>query len=473
MKNFVFIALQTIFCLLYNSKQGVNMFDIGIIGAGPAGYSAAIRASQLGLKVVLFEKEFVGGTCLNRGCIPTKTILHSVNVYSQMKNANKLGILADNVSFDFAKIQERQKSVSEKIRKNLFNLIKSYGVEIVESIASIEDEHHIVANNNSYEVKNIIIATGSKPNNIKFNGNYESDFVKNSDDILNLTELPKSVLIVGSGAIGVEWTRIFSALGVKVIVVDMAEKLIPPADTDVSDRVARLFKRNRIEFYTSTTISSIENKTVKLSNDKSFEVDFVMLGAGRLPVLDFGKISSSLKIEKYIVSDENFKTNYENIYAIGDVNGASMLAHSAVKQAEEVIDYILEHKNCSFDKNLVPSVIYGTPEIAWVGKTEFELQKDNIEYKKSVFPVSALGKAYAEDKIEGFIKILATDTQILGAHIISEEASALIQQIAIAMNNNILPKDMLKVIYAHPTYSEGVSEAIAGLYKLALNLPKQ
>ena len=270
------------------------MFDIGIIGAGPAGYSAAIRASQLGLKVVLFEKEFVGGTCLNKGCIPTKTILHSVNVYSQMKNANKLGILADNVSFDFAKIQERQKSVSEKIRKNLFNLIKSYGVEIVESIASIEDEHHIVANNNSYEVKNIIIATGSKPNNIKFNGNYESDFIKNSDDILNLTELPKSVLIVGSGAIGVEWTRIFSALGVKVIVVDMAEKLIPPADTDVSDRVARLFKRNRIEFYTSTTISSIENKTVKFVEQDHEKATVCRMFKSDFGLLDFNKNASDL-----------------------------------------------------------------------------------------------------------------------------------------------------------------------------------
>ena len=184
------------------------MFDIGIIGAGPAGYASAIRASQKGLKVVLFEKEFVGGTCLNRGCIPTKTILHSIKVYNEAKNAEKFGVHVENLSFDFAKIQERQKSVSEKIRKNLFNLIKSYDIEIVEAEAQIIDKNHIEANGNTFEVKNIIIATGSKPNKIEFSGNYAKDFVLTSDDILNLTELPKTIVIVGSGAIGVEWARI-------------------------------------------------------------------------------------------------------------------------------------------------------------------------------------------------------------------------------------------------------------------------
>lgn len=449
------------------------MFDIGITGAGPAGYTAAIRASQKGLKVVLFERNFVGGTCLNKGCIPTKAILHSARLYSELKHAEKAGIYAENISFDFAKITERQKNISEKIRKNLFNLIKSYGIETVEENAEIIDEHHIKAGENVYEVKNIIIATGSKPNNIQFKGNYQSDFVKNSDDVLNLSELPKSVLIVGSGAIGIEWARIFSSFGTKVIIIDMAEKLIPQADNDVSERVARLFKRNRIEFYVSVTIESIENTVVLLSNGKSFDVDFVMLGAGRLPVLDFGEITSKLDIKKYISTDNNFKTNYENIFAAGDVNGISMLAHSAVKQAEEIVEYITTKETHPFNKNHVPSVIYGTPEIAWIGKTESELIKENVKYKKSMFPVSALGKAHAEDKIEGFIKILTTDDKIVGAHVISEEANALIQQIAIAMTNNLHPKDMLKVIYAHPTYSEGIGEAVAGIYDSAINIPKQ
>lgn len=448
------------------------MFDIGIIGAGPAGYVAAIRASQKGLSVVLFEKKDIGGTCLNRGCIPTKTILHSCNVLTALKNTNKLGINAENISFDFAKIQERQKTVSEKIRKSLTVLIKGYGITIVEEEACIESEHLIKTQTNSYEVKNIIIATGSKPNKIKFNGTYEESFVLTSDDILNITELPSSILIVGSGAIGIEWARILTCLGVKVTIVEMMEKLIPSADYEVSERLIRILKKNRIDFYTSTTINEIQNKTVTLSNGKNIEPDCILLGAGRLPEMCCENLSEKFSINKFINTDCNFKTNIDNIYAIGDVNGVSMLAHSAMKQAEDLIEYILNGKCHAFNKNLVPSVIYGTPEIAYIGKTEQQLQKENIEYKKSLFPISALGKAYADDKIEGFIKILANENEILGAHIISEEASAMIEQIAIAMTNKISPKQIQEVIFAHPTYSEGIFESILGLDNIALHVPQ-
>lgn len=448
------------------------MFDIGIIGAGPAGYAAAIRASQRGLSVVLFEKKDIGGTCLNRGCIPTKTILHSCNVLNSLKNTTKLGINAENVTFDFSKIQERQKTVSEKIRKSLTALIKGYGITIVEEEANIENEHVIKTVSNSYEVKNIIIATGSKPNKIKFNGNYNEEFILTSDDILNMQELPSSILIVGSGAIGIEWARILACFGVKVTIVEMMEKIVPYADYEVSERVVRLLKKSRIDFYTSTVINEIQDRCVILSNGKTLEPDCILLGAGRLPETCCGKISDNLEINKFIKTDCNFKTNIENIYAIGDVNGVSMLAHSAMKQAEDVIEYILNGTCHAFNKNLVPSVIYGTPEIASIGKTEQQLQQEKIEYRKSFFPISALGKAYADDKIEGFIKILANDTEILGAHIISEEASAMIEQIAIAMTNKISPKQLQEVIFAHPTYSEGIFESILGLDNIALHIPQ-
>ena len=431
------------------------MFDLGIIGAGPAGYTAAIRASQKGLSVILFEKEHVGGTCLNKGCIPTKTILHSCKVLSEMKNSAKFGVNAENISFDFEKIQERQKSVSEKIRKSLFSLIKSYGITVVEEEAKITAPNKI----NDYEVKNIVIAAGSKPNVIKFSGDYSEDFVMTSDDVLNMTQLPNSILIVGSGAIGIEWARIFSSLGVKVTVVEMMKQLIPTADFEVSQRIERLFKKSRIDFYTQTTIETIQNTKVILSNGKEIEVDKILLGAGR-------------STETQIV-DDCFRTEQENVYAIGDVNRVSMLAHSAMKQAEEVIDYIVDGKKPSFDRNLVPAVIYGTPEIASIGVTEQQLQEKNVNYKKSFFPISALGKAYADDKIDGFIKILASENEILGAHIVSEEASAMIQQIVIAMANKLSPKDLHKVIFAHPTYSEGIGESILDLDSMAIHLPKK
>lgn len=449
------------------------MFDIGIIGAGPAGYTAAIRASQKGLKVVLFEKRDIGGTCLNRGCIPTKTIMHCAKLYKEMQNCAKFGINAENISFDYSKVHERQVTVAEKIRKSLTSLIKSYGIEIVEEEAIIENEHLIKTKNGSYEVKNIIIATGSKPNTIKFNGNYPEGFVLTSDDILALDKLPESILIVGSGAIGVEWARILSAFNVKVSLVEMMSQLVPSADFEVSERLVRLFKKSRIEFYTSVTIDNIQGKTVTLSNGKTIEPECILLGAGRMPAIEFGNISEKLQIKRYLDVDGNFKTNIDNIFAIGDINGKSMLAHSASKQAEDVIEYILSGKKSEFNPALVPAVIYGTPEIAWIGKTEQQLQSAGMEYKKSFYPVSALGKAYAEDKIEGFIKILATENEILGAHIISEEASALIQQIAIAMQNKLSPKNLSEVIFAHPTYSEGVLESILNLDNLAINIPKK
>ena len=449
------------------------MFDIGIIGSGPAGYAAAIRASQRGLSVILFEKEHIGGTCLNRGCIPTKTILHSCKLFSEIKNAQKCGIVAENISFDFEKIQERQKSVSEKIRKSLTMLIKGYGITIVEEEAFIESKNIVRTQTNSYEVKNIIIATGSKPNIINFSGEYEKDFILTSDDVLNMTKLPQSILIVGTGAIGIEWARIFSSLGVKVTLVEMMENIIPTADYEVSERVIRLLKKSRIDFYTSTTIKNINDNEITLSNDKVIKADKILLGAGRQPETNCTKVPSFIKINKYIDTDCNYRTNIDNIFAIGDVNGLSMLAHSAMKQAEEVIEYIIKGECPKFNKNLVPSVIYGTPEIASIGKTEQELQKNNIEYKKSFFPISALGKAYADDKIEGFVKILANDNEILGAHIISEEASSMIEQIAIAMTNNLSPSKLQDVIFAHPTYSEGVFESILVLDNIALHIPRQ
>ncbi|MCD7878385.1 MAG: dihydrolipoyl dehydrogenase [Candidatus Gastranaerophilales bacterium] len=448
------------------------MFDVGIIGAGPAGYTAAIRAAQYGLKVILFEKNQIGGTCLNRGCIPTKTILHSVSIYNEIKNSTKFGINTDNVTPDFTKIWERQKTVSEKIRKSLTNLIKSYGITIIEELAEIETPNIIKAGNTNYNVENIIIASGSMPNKLKFSGDYKEDFVLTSDEILNLTEQPKSILIAGSGAIGIEWARILSALQTKVYITEIADKLCPAMDYEVSERISRLFKKNRIEFYTSCSVEKIQNKTVILTNGKQIETDYILTAAGRIADIDFGKISEKLKINKYISTDCNFKTNIENIYAIGDINGTSMLAHSAMKQAENVIEYIIKGNCPKFDKKQVPSVIYGSPEIAAIGKTEQELIQENIKYKKSLFPVSALGKAYADDKIEGFIKILATEEEILGAHIISEEAGALIGQIAIMITNGIKPKEMHNTIFPHPTYSEGVIESILALDNMAIHIPQ-
>lgn len=447
------------------------MYDIGIIGAGPAGYTAAIRAAQYGLKVVLFEKDAIGGTCLNRGCIPTKALLHSTDLFAELKTAYKCGITAENISFDYAKAFERKQNIVEKIRNSLTKLIESYGIEIVRGFAEFLSPEIIKSNGADYKCSSIILATGSKPNILKFEGIYEENFILTSDDILKLENLPESILIVGSGAIGIEWTRILSEAGCKVTVIEIADNIIPIADIDISNRVKRILTKNKISFFTSTSIMSINGNDITLSNGKTVTAEKILTAAGRTPEICINEYSCNLKTDKFIQTSPNFETNFENIYAIGDVNGKSMLAHSAMHQAIEVIDYIYNKKVVSFDRKVIPNVIYGSPEIAWMGKTEQELIKENIKYSKSVFPIAALGKAFADDKIEGFIKILATDNKIAGAHIISHEASAMIEQIVIASENNIPTEKLADIIFAHPTYSEGIYETVLGLKNMSIHLP--
>lgn len=429
----------------------MKTYDFGIIGAGPAGYTTAIRAAQLGKSVVLFEKELLGGTCLNKGCIPTKTFLHCADVYNSLKKVVNLGINIENYSLDFEKAAERKEKTVEKIRKSLEMLLKSYGIEIVYSEAKITEDakmHRCMdANGEIYECSNILIATGAKP---KCVGGFEFDhkFILSSDDVLNLKELPQKVVIAGSGAIGIEWARIFSAFGVEVSIVEIAERLLPLADFEISQRLERIFKMARIKMFLSTSVKEISAKKVILSNGEVLEPDFVLFATGR-------------KI--------NGLENSANLPKIGDVYGGIQLAHFASHQGVQIVNKIvLGEEEKEF---LVPSVVYGHPEIAWVGKCEQELE--GIEYKKSVFPLSALGKAHCDGDLEGFIKVLADKNgKILGAHIIGAEASALIHQISIAMESGIKVKDLKHCCFAHPTYSEGVYEAILGLDNESLSLLK-
>lgn len=446
-----------------------NIYDIGIIGGGPAGYSAAIRAAQKGLKVVIFEKSKMGGTCLNCGCIPTKTIIHCTDYYKNLKKADKFGIEISYKKFDYEKIFNRKNEIVQKIQKSLTKLVQSFGVEIVFKQATLMPQNIIKTDENTFQCKNIILATGSKPSNIK---NLETDgqFILNSNDILNLKEIPENILIIGSGAIGIEWARIFNALDKNVTVIELADRLLPLADVDTSKRLERLFKKNKIKFYTNTKIENIKDKTVFISNEQSLKPDIILSAVGREPVLP---LLESIDIEmngKFVKINNNFQTNIPNVYAIGDLNGKMQLAHSAVHQAISVIDFIADKKPICFEFDKTPSVIYGNPEIAWVGKTEEMLS--NQEYKVSNFPIAALGKAMADDEIDGFVKVLSIDDKIVGAHIVSPEASAMIQQFALMIDNNLKTEEILKTIFAHPTYSEAVFESILELDDLSLSLPK-
>lgn len=467
----------------------VEKFDFGIIGAGPAGYTAAIRAAQLGKSVVLFEKELLGGVCLNKGCIPTKTFLHSADVYNSIKKASTLGIEVDTVSVDFEKVSQRKQKVVEKIRKSLELLIKSYGIEIVFAEATLIESpltlpspprgegnstlasktSFIKANDEIYECENILIATGSKP---KCVGGFEFDheFILSSDDVLNLTTLPEKVVIVGSGAIGIEWARILSSFGTEVTIVEIAEKLLPIADFEISQRLERTFKMAKIKMFLSTSVKEIKDKKVTLSSGEVLEPDFVLFATGRgVNDLSYARDEKIASVDNKSQLTKPMPRN--DVSRIGDCYGSIQLAHFASHQGVNIVNnLILGEEIKDF---LVPSVVYGNPEVAWVGATEQELQQNSEEYKKSVFPIAALGKAQADNDIEGFIKVLAdNDGKILGAHIIGKEASAMIHQFSIAMENKIKVGDLKHCCFAHPTYSEAVYESLLGLDNESLALLK-
>ena len=403
-------------------------YDYGIIGGGPAGYTAGMLLAKQGNRVILFEKEFLGGTCLNKGCIPTKSLIHSSELYKSVLNSQNIGLDIQLKSFDFSVIVEKKDKTVEKIRKSLELAVKNSGVNIVYAKAEIKDKNTIQANNTEYKVSHIIYACGSKPREIEgleFDGN----FILSSDDVLNLKHIPKSVLIIGSGAIGIEWARIFSNFGTEVTITELAEHLIPLADIDVSKRIERIFKQNKIKFYLNDSVKKIADKKVTLKSGIEIQPEIILSAVGRTPI--------------------KFENN--DITVLGDSEGKIQLAHYAIHRAKQFALGI----DC--DTTLIPSVIYGEPEIAWVGLREQDCGED---CKGVTIPIAALGKSWCDDSTDGFIKIITKNDLIVGAHVVSKEASALIHELLIAIQNKLKISDLKKVCFAHPTYSEGIFELL-------------
>lgn len=409
------------------------MYDYGIIGAGPAGFTAALIACGQGKSAVLFEKDKIGGVCLNKGCIPTKTVMHSAELYKDVKNAENIGIIAKDVQLDWTKVMEHKDKVVERLRNALTKTLQTKGAEIVLKEAKVVSDNTIEADDKIYKCKKIIVATGSVPKPLK-DFPFDGKFILNSDDLFELKQKPEKVLIVGAGAEGIEWARIFKDTGCDVTIVEAAQHALSVADEEVSKYVERLFRTRKINLKTSTTIKEINENNVTLSNGDVLNPDFVLVAIGRNVVTP--EISGKATV-------------------LGDACGQLMLANFAMYQARALVSGI------HFDNVFVPSVVYGIPEIAWIGAKEQDLPTGS--YKKSVYPIRALGKAHCDDETEGFIKILSYENKIIGASIISKEASAMIHQLAIAMQNEITVDELQKVCFAHPTYSEGVYESIMQL----------
>lgn len=453
--------------------------DIVVIGAGPGGYVAAIKAAQLGGKVCVIEKGELGGTCLNSGCIPTKTLYASAKLAAKLSNAEGFGIEVKDVKIDFAKVMAHKSVVVEKLvggvgmlfKGNKIKLIKGVGRIVRPGVVEVEKEDGSVA---SVEAQNIIIATGSQPANIPL---FEIDEkqVLTSTGALALTELPGSILIVGGGVIGCEFASIFNALGCEVTIVELLPTILSTEDKQISSLMRVLMKRKGVTILTKANILKVTKSeagvTAELDSGEKLPAEKMLVSIGRKLNLE-GFAETGLQIEEgRIVVDDRLQTNIPNIFAVGDIANRFQLAHVASAQG------IVAAKNCmgvfaTMDYHTIPSCIFTMPEIARVGLTEKEAKDEGYDVKVGRFPFTASGKAVSMKETDGLVKIISDGEtgDILGTHILGENASDLIHEAALAIKLGATAGDIAHTIHAHPTLSEAIMEASEAAYDKAIHL---
>ncbi|MGX1024236.1 dihydrolipoyl dehydrogenase [Psychroflexus sp. MBR-150] len=456
----------------------MDSFDVVVIGSGPGGYVAAIRCAQLGLKTAIIEKYATkGGTCLNVGCIPSKALLDSSHHYEDaQKHFKDHGIeLNGDISLNFKKMIERKDKVVDQTTKGIDFLMDKNDIKAYEGVGAFKDKTHIVITHNDdktteIEAKNTIIATGSKPNSLPFI-DIDKERIITSTEALSLKEIPKHLIVIGGGVIGLELGQVYNRLGAEVTVIEYMDRIAPTMDKALSKELTKVMKKQKVKFAVSHQVKSVERKgdkvTVKADNKKgeevSFEGDYCLVSVGRKPYtqgLNADKAGVKLNDKGQIEVNEKLQTTTENIYAIGDVIKGAMLAHKAQEEGIFVAEVIAGQKP-HIDYNLIPNVIYTWPEVASVGKTEEQLKDENIAYKSGQFPMRALGRSRASGDIDGLVKILSdkeTD-EVLGIHIIGARAADLIAEAVTAMEFRASAEDIARMSHAHPTYAEAVKEA--------------
>lgn len=464
--------------MLKGKKEDVKA-DLLVIGGGPGGYVAALYAAKKGLNTVLVEREKLGGTCLNVGCIPTKALVKSSEVYKDTLLGEEFGFEIENIKVNMNKVIDRKDKIRENLVSGIDYLLSKNNVRVIKGDASFLDDKIIVAKRGKdeykIEAKNIIVATGSKISKINIKG-IDLPFVLNSKSALDNKNLPKSITIIGGGVIGMEFAFIYSNFGVKVNVVEYMDRLLTMVDDDISEEIKNIAKLNGINIYTSSKVTKIEESEngdaiVFFENEgkeKYLISENVLVAIGREPNMDGLNIEkTSIELNergKGIKVDNTLKTNVPGIYAIGDVNNKMQLAHVASHQGIIAVDNILsEDKEMKYD--CVPNVIFTAPEIASVGLTERECMEKKINIKVSKFPFSANGKALTMGESRGFIKIIKDtyNNKIVGASIIGADASSLISTLTVIIKNNIKDEEIADTIFAHPTTGEVIHEAALGL----------
>ena len=461
----------------------MQKFDAVVVGGGPGGYECAIRLSQNGLKTALVEEAELGGTCLNRGCIPTKTLLHSADIYHDAKNGAPFGVNVGELTFDYAKIIERKNTVAKQLSNGVAFLEKNHGVTVFASHATLADRNTVeLANGETLQCDHLIVATGSSPARIPIPG-VDLPGVVDSTGLLNMTTCPKHIIIVGGGVIGVEFATFFYRLGVPVTIVEMLDRVLGPLDKDITDFVEAELKRCGVELVLGVRVESIEAglkvnyAAVKDGAKGSVEGDVVLMAGGRAPNtkgIGLEKLGVRMDRKGFVEIDGLCRTNVPGVYAIGDINGKMQLAHVASAQGLLVADHIAGKPCKQLNYNRIPSCVYCNPETAMVGLTEEQARATGREIGTGTFNLSGNGKALTMGENKGLVKFVydkATD-EILGFHVIGPRATDLAAEVAAVMECEGTVAEIGRTVHPHPTVSEVVMEAAHVCHGSCVNAPK-
>lgn len=462
-------------------------FDVIVIGAGPGGYVAAIKCAKAGLRTAIVENRRVGGTCLNRGCIPAKAMIHASSLYREMQEAGKFGVSAERITFDYEKIVSYKEETTEKLCRGIEQLLKGNGVTILFGKGSLEQGRKVKVTGEEseeyYDAEHVILAAGSKPVILPIPG-LELPGVLTSDELFRLKEMPESLVIIGGGVISVEFASVYANLGCKVTIVEAMPRLIPNMDKEISQNLKMILKKRGIDIHTSASVQRVEQEgelytCVFTEKEKEVKVSarYVLCAIGRCPNTEglFGEGAEPEMERGHVVVDEKFQSSIEGVYAIGDLVKGLQLAHLASAQGMYVAE-MLAGEEASVDLSAVPGCVYTDPEIASVGMTEDEAKEKGLEIKTGKFIMSANGKSLITKEERGFIKILAekeTDV-IVGAQMMCARATDMIGELVTAVTNRMTVQQLLKGMRAHPTYNEGVQEALEEILGGAVHvMPKK